>query len=97
MGHIPISFRGFDKSDLEDEVAQLLNWHPVVPGLYSKNLKIIHTQVGDKILPTFPINYYLGNLGQKNMKNEGASYYYTLSFFKKNIGDQKFKVFYTII
>lgn len=83
LGHIPISFRGFDKSDLEDEVAQLLNWHPVVPGLYSKNHKIIHTQVGDKILPTFPINYYLGNLGQKNMKNEGASYYYTLYFFKK--------------
>lgn len=80
MGHIPISFCGFDKSDVEDEVAQLLNWRPVLPGLYSKNHKVIHTQVGDKISPTFPIKYYLGNLGQKNMKNEGAGYYYTLFF-----------------
>lgn len=55
----------------------------------------MHTQVGDKISTTFPINYYLGNLEQKNMKNEGASYYYTL--FKKYIGDQNFKVIYTII
>lgn len=57
----PISFCGFDKSYLEDEVAQLPNWHPVIPGLYGESHEIIHTQVEHKISPTFPIQYYLGS------------------------------------
>lgn len=37
----PVSFSGFDKSYLEDEVAQLLNWHPVVSSLNGKSHKIV--------------------------------------------------------
>lgn len=58
---IPISFCGFDKSYLKDEVAQLSNWHSVIHSLYGKSHKIIHIQVGHKISPAFSINYYLGN------------------------------------